>query len=178
MIQDPTDFLESRFDFNEFVRNARIGYAELCGRREALEATIASASEELVSVRDQIEKLEKVLDSSGIEAEPSLARPRTSYVSATTNQVIEELRENLSSRSEIHPEAAIISLVISKLPDAKPKSISVALFRMVQQQKLIRSGKRGDYAYQIPLSQSEVIETLTTPAGPRTSDAGRDGYTG
>jgi hypothetical protein len=145
---------KSAFDFDEMVRQARIGYTELASRRDSLKESIVSANLEMERIASQLEKLGAMLKSLGVQPEDSLARPRPPVASLTEAAVNLLFTDN---QDAVLREADIVAEVRKTSPSVKDKSIQNALYRMDQAGKITRLGKRGAYSYSMPGSQTFLV---------------------
>jgi len=137
--------IESRFDFDAFLRDARIGYAALSEMRTHLTKERERIEAELKKVEMDTDRLAAILKSVGLDPQESLTRGRQMNVAAITHEVVEEIFSNPSVITV--EEGDIMARVIVKDSFTRPKSIQSALYRMTQSGKISRRGKRGSYVY-------------------------------
>ena len=186
-MEDPT---LAKFDFNEMVCQARIGYAELSTRHAALLELIASSTSEAQTVQEQITKLAAMLKNLGVEPEESLARPRSANVATATKKAV-TLAFGPNTSLIIRESDLIAAVKADGNPSMLDKSIQGALYKLSVAGWLTRHGKRGSDSYSLaevedgPVVAPEVLpeppfvivhNTAPVPAGgnvfPRTSHNG------
>lgn len=148
---DADQLLDPKFDFEAFIRKARLGFVELTEREEELVALIEANQEELTNVREQRTKLENILHAAGVMPEKNLRLTpgRRINVTQITQKVVDGLeRDAVGLFPAPVTEQEITDKVQAIEPDARAKSVQSALYRMVQAGKLQRFGKRGSFSYQ------------------------------
>lgn len=144
-MEDPT---LAKFDFNEMLCQARIGYAELSTRHAALLELIASSTSEAQTVQEQITKLAAMLKNLGVEPEESLARPRSANVSGATEKAV-KIAFGPNTSVLIRESDLIAAVKADGNPSMLDKSIQGALYKMSIAGKITRHGKRGSYSYSL-----------------------------
>lgn len=142
---DEDNLQDRKFDFDEMVCQARIGYAELSEKRTTILASIESLTKEVTTIEEQVKKLATMLTALGVPLEESLARPRAVGVSQLTERIVRETFEG--NPSLIETEAELIARVKAASPGMIDKSIQGVLYKLTQTGKLTRHGKRGSYSY-------------------------------
>jgi len=154
-MHDDEDIEDRKFDFDNMVRDARLGYTELRARRTSVRDTIDRLLDEEKLIVEQCDKLSKMLSSMGIEPEETISRPRQSNIATVAAEVIEETFRKFPDLIAID-ESDLIKAVAVRLPFAKEKSIQGAFYRLTQtNSKITRRGKRGSYQY--TFSDVEVL---------------------
>lgn len=159
-MEDPT---LTKFDFNEMVCQARIGYAELSTRHAALLELISTSTQEAKTVQEQLDRLGAMLQSLGVQPEESLTRPRPN-VSAATEKAVKQFFTN--NPSGIILESKLIAAVKADgNPSMIDKSIQGALYKMSLAGKITRHGKRGSYSYSLKesVAAAEMVAATEQP---------------
>jgi hypothetical protein len=153
------------YDFNAWLRDARLGFVELSARHTTLLERIASDTKEADEIYEQLQKLASGLKSFGIEPEKSLARPRSSNVSAATEKIVKQIFDG-NPAGAIVTESNLIAAVKADSPSMLDKSIQGALYKMVVSGKITRHGKRGSYAYSSPEVKDGSFKVSIGDPGP------------
>lgn len=145
----PDDILESKpFDYEAWVRDARLGYEEVIAKRKDAALRMEEAQREVATLDGQIEKLSAMLDALGVVPEESLARPRRGNLSAVVHDVV---TSHFVQDTSMITEVNLIAKVKERIPDAIDKSVQSALSRLAKTGTgLRRHGKRGSYTYSYP----------------------------